>query len=240
MMRDGEDGNIDAMFDKVGDALGELVDSFQQLDSTCKFSCENGQKPVPRKDHKPTTNGCGSYGFEVDTSNLPLMTKCCDEHDYCYDRCNSDKAKCDKVFRKCLLEMCNTMEYALSDEEFEGCKATADMVHTGTEMLGCKAYKKAQSEACDCGEVKKLPPASPDTEPSKAKRRPKQMTKISNDESRSEKSKNTEQTDTRPSKISKEKTTQSSSETKAKTAERPKKTVNEKKTNVKSTLKEEL
>ena len=32
------------------------------------------------------------------------------------------------------------------------------MMHTGSEMLGCNAFKKAQAGACDCGPEAALPP----------------------------------------------------------------------------------
>merc|ERR1712150_186266 len=158
----------DGMFDKVGEALGELVDSIGTLDKTCKFKCENGNKPKPRVGHKPSSNGCGSYGFQFDTAELPMMTTCCDDHDRCYDTCNSNKERCDEVFSKCLKQMCDQMEYGFSAEDYEGCKATTELIHTGTEMLGCKAFRTAQETACDCGPGNKLPPATkPPKQPKK-------------------------------------------------------------------------
>jgi hypothetical protein len=43
MLQQGEEGNMEGMFDKVGDMLGELVDSLDSINSPCTFSCPNGR-----------------------------------------------------------------------------------------------------------------------------------------------------------------------------------------------------
>lgn len=40
---------------------------------------------------------------------------------------------------------------------FSGCKATAELMYTGTTMLGCNSYREAQKNACDCGDVEGPP-----------------------------------------------------------------------------------
>lgn len=42
--------------------------------------CGTGLKPVPKEGHEPHSNGCGSYGMQVDTSQLPGFEECCDVH----------------------------------------------------------------------------------------------------------------------------------------------------------------
>eukprot|EP00105_Crassostrea_gigas_P019225 XP_011437652.1 PREDICTED: group XIIA secretory phospholipase A2 isoform X2 [Crassostrea gigas] len=153
MLTDGEAGNVEGMIDKVGDMLGELVDSLDSINSPCSFKCPNGIKPKARENHIKSSNGCGTFGFEIDTSTVPLMTKCCDQHDFCYDTCNSNKDKCDSDFKACLLNMCKKMEKSLEKDELEGCKATAELMFTGTTMLGCTSFKDSQKRACDCGEI---------------------------------------------------------------------------------------
>ncbi|XP_061169064.1 group XIIA secretory phospholipase A2-like [Saccostrea echinata] len=153
MLQDGEAGNMEGMFDKVGDMLGELVDSLDTINSPCKFKCPNGVIPKERKNHIRSSNGCGTFGIEIDTSSVPLMTSCCDDHDFCYDKCNNDKEKCDNDFKTCLLNMCKKMKNGLKSDEYEGCKATAELMFTGTNMLGCNSYKEAQAKACDCGNI---------------------------------------------------------------------------------------
>lgn len=38
------------------------------------------------------------------------MTKCCDQHDICYDTCNNDKEVCDMEFKRCLYRYCDNYE----------------------------------------------------------------------------------------------------------------------------------
>lgn len=37
------------------------------------------------------------------------MTKCCDEHDICYDTCGNVKEVCDMEFKKCLYRYCDSI-----------------------------------------------------------------------------------------------------------------------------------
>lgn len=69
-----------------------------------------GQKPVRNRNHIPSSDGCGSLGFEISNEYLPIeqMTKCCDNHDICYDTCNSGKEVCDLEFKRCLYNYCDT------------------------------------------------------------------------------------------------------------------------------------
>ena len=38
---------------------------------------------------------------------LQEVSSCCDDHDFCYATCWSDKEMCDKVFRRCLYSYCD-------------------------------------------------------------------------------------------------------------------------------------
>ncbi|XP_067671721.1 group XIIA secretory phospholipase A2-like [Haliotis asinina] len=107
-------------------------------------------KPKPKKRDKPRSNGCGSFGLELDTSALPAVTKCCDNHDYCYDTCNNDKVKCDDDFKDCLNNVCDTLGGIASQDITGGCRSTADLMYASTLTLGCKPYKDSQKDACVC------------------------------------------------------------------------------------------
>lgn len=144
---------LDEMMDKIDkdNAIGDKLDDLSKLFSDeCLYECKNGAKPIPRKGHVPTTNGCGSFGLTLDTKSLPEMTKCCDRHDYCYDTCNSDRGKCDDAFKECLGTMCNKLRSSLTKKQHEVCKETADLIYSGTSTLGCSPYLSAQENACDC------------------------------------------------------------------------------------------
>lgn len=48
--------------------------------------------------------------FQINIQDVPGIGICCDEHDYCYDTCNSDKVKCDKDFKECLYGVCKDLK----------------------------------------------------------------------------------------------------------------------------------
>ncbi|XP_033730824.1 group XIIA secretory phospholipase A2-like [Pecten maximus] len=147
----GFNGNGD---DDFMSSLGSMVDSLAgafEDGKECKYSCPNAKQVTkPRKDHVPTSNGCGSYGMVLNTEKLPKMTKCCDSHDICYDTCNTNKESCDRIFKQCLEVMCSDLAGSLSREEFEGCEATAELMYQGTVALGCGSFKEGQKNACEC------------------------------------------------------------------------------------------
>ncbi|CAC5409284.1 PLA2G [Mytilus coruscus] len=141
---------LEDLMTSFGEAIDGLADLAEGKTIECKYKCRNGVKAKPHPNHKPTSNGCGSFGIEFDTGNLPQMTECCDTHDICYDTCNTDKEKCDKDFRQCLMKMCDKLGDDLNKEEAEGCEATAEIMYRGTLALGCTPFKKAQKNACLC------------------------------------------------------------------------------------------
>lgn len=58
-------------------------------------------RAVQNKFYTPTADGCGSLGLRISTDYLPAkeMETCCNDHDICYDTCNSDKELCDLDFK---------------------------------------------------------------------------------------------------------------------------------------------
>lgn len=55
--------------------------------------------------------------FQIDPQYIPFegMTKCCNEHDYCYGTCNKDKEKCDAAFKRCLYDICDKLKSKVPD-----------------------------------------------------------------------------------------------------------------------------
>merc|ERR1719378_815497 len=102
--------------------------------------------------HKPTSNGCGSMGLQLDTSQMPGFTECCDVHDKCYDTCNNDRSQCDEDFKSCLSSVClfEGLSNKKSKTKIKECKALADMMYATTSSLGCAAYMESQRNACLC------------------------------------------------------------------------------------------
>ncbi|XP_060077722.1 group XIIA secretory phospholipase A2-like [Ylistrum balloti] len=132
-----------SMIDSLSGSLGDNKD--------CTFRCPKAnQVSKPREGHNPTSNGCGSYGMVLNTEKLPKMTKCCDRHDICYGTCNTNKDSCDRIFKQCLEDMCTDLSGSLSQDEYEGCEATAELMYQGTVALGCGSFIQSQKDACEC------------------------------------------------------------------------------------------
>ncbi|KAL4709055.1 hypothetical protein ACJJTC_005916 [Scirpophaga incertulas] len=137
-------------------SLHEVFDA--AVEEECIFTCADGVKPTRNRNHIPKSDGCGSLGFKISTEYLPLeeMTKCCDEHDICYDTCLNSKEKCDLDFKKCLYNYCDSYKAVsvAGDKITKGCKGAAKLLFTGTLTLGCKSYLDAQKNACYCPPLK--------------------------------------------------------------------------------------
>merc|ERR1712224_136865 len=58
---------------------------------SCAWTCPNGAEPTAIEGFVKRFNGCGLEGMgNIDLSGgLYNMTECCNEHDRCYDTCNS-------------------------------------------------------------------------------------------------------------------------------------------------------
>ncbi|MEQ2206538.1 Caspase-6 [Xenoophorus captivus] len=70
---------------------------------------------MPRPGYRhPPPNGCGSplFGFQFDLG-IPSMTKCCNQHDRCYDTCGREKHDCDEQFQDCLETICRNVQRTL-------------------------------------------------------------------------------------------------------------------------------
>ncbi|KAI5628783.1 group XIIA secretory phospholipase A2 precursor, partial [Silurus asotus] len=85
--------------------------------------CVAGYKPIPRPHYKLSPpNGCGSplFGFHFDIG-IPSMTKCCNQHDRCYDTCGQEKRDCDDQFHVCLETICRNVQTTLGlDQSVQG------------------------------------------------------------------------------------------------------------------------
>lgn len=134
-------------------AIGNMVRSLTGFGKggPCHFKCPDGSMPRPNPVHASTTNGCGVFGFQVDSQLFPAVTTCCEKHDICYDKCNSDKSKCDIDFQTCLRMICKNLHKATGGTElYEGCVSIADLAYKATDAAGCKTFLESQSNACIC------------------------------------------------------------------------------------------
>uniref|UniRef100_A0A663MV59 Group XIIA secretory phospholipase A2 n=1 Tax=Athene cunicularia TaxID=194338 RepID=A0A663MV59_ATHCN len=113
----------------------------------------SGSKPFPRYGYKPSPpNGCGSplFGVQFDIG-IPSMTKCCNQHDRCYDTCGNKKNDCDEQFQSCLSKICRDVQKTLGiSESVQACESTVQLLFDAVIHLGCKPYLDSQRAACMC------------------------------------------------------------------------------------------
>jgi len=75
-------------------------------DFDCTAECAPGKiTPIPGT--SPSWNGCGKeegYDFSklLSKNLLNGFTRCCNDHDICYDTCSTTKSVCDSTFYTCL------------------------------------------------------------------------------------------------------------------------------------------
>lgn len=133
--------------------LEEFVDN--TIGEECIFECDKrGFIPRARKDHVPTSNGCGSLDFLFDDNKESFIhvekefSLCCDDHDYCYDTCGADKDECDLKFKKCLYATCKGKQNEFFDAK--KCRLKAKLFYMAVLGVGCHSYIDAQRQACEC------------------------------------------------------------------------------------------
>ncbi|XP_059170275.1 group XIIA secretory phospholipase A2-like [Physella acuta] len=137
------------------DVVANIQDYIGDKNKGCFFECPNGKKPKANPDHKPSSNGCGAFGIQLDEHiQMKEVTSCCNKHDICYDTCNKSKDNCDTKFKDCLLDVCKNKKKLLTKEVYQACLSSVDMMYAGTVALGCKPYREAQRNACICKPVK--------------------------------------------------------------------------------------
>lgn len=112
------------------------------------------RKWIPDPNHQPNPNGCSNpvpgYGGWND-----FFKSCCDEHDACYQTCNSDRKNCDAIWYTCMIQRC------IGQRRLRTCLAFATKYFEAVRWFGCGAWKKGQRAACKCIErrpVRPLPP----------------------------------------------------------------------------------
>ncbi|XP_040042027.2 group XIIA secretory phospholipase A2 [Gasterosteus aculeatus] len=144
---------------KIDTYLNAALDLFGGDDGLCHYKCGDGYKPAPRPGYKkPPPNGCGSplFGFQFDIG-IPSMTKCCNQHDRCYDTCGSEKHDCDEQFQDCLETICRNVQRTLGlAQSVQACESAVTLLFDAVMHMGCKPYLDSQRESCVCQyEVKK-------------------------------------------------------------------------------------
>ncbi|KAJ6668818.1 hypothetical protein lerEdw1_012303 [Lerista edwardsae] len=138
---------------KIDTYLNAALDLLGGEDGLCQYKCSDGYKPLPRYGYKPSPpNGCGSplFGVQFDIG-IPSMTKCCNQHDRCYDTCGNKKNDCDEQFQYCLSKICRNVQKTLGiSENVQACESTVQLLFDAVIHLGCKPYLDSQRAACMC------------------------------------------------------------------------------------------
>lgn len=177
LAQDLQDGNQGSQGNQGFEGLEELGSLFGSLlggaanggggPNSCVYKCPNGETPKPKEGHNPRTNGCGTGTMLFSAQDMKYdFTKCCDEHDFCYDTCGKNRDTCDTDFKTCLTKLCDT-DYP-HDPDHQACTSSAQMFHFGTSGFGCAAFLASQKEACEC----------PAGLPRRAKRNPSLSSKL--------------------------------------------------------------
>uniref|UniRef100_A0AAR2IJP0 Group XIIA secretory phospholipase A2 n=1 Tax=Pygocentrus nattereri TaxID=42514 RepID=A0AAR2IJP0_PYGNA len=138
---------------KIDTYLNYALDLIGGSDGLCQYKCSDGYKPVPRPGYKLSPpNGCGSplFGFQFDFG-IPAMTKCCNLHDRCYDKCGQEKHDCDERFQVCLETICRNVQMTLGlDQSVQACESAVTLLFDAVMHLGCKPYLDSQRASCIC------------------------------------------------------------------------------------------
>lgn len=138
---------------KIDTYLNAALDLFGGEDGLCHYKCSDGFKPGPRYNFKPPPpNGCGSplFGVQFDIG-IPSMTKCCNQHDRCYDTCGSKKHDCDEEFQFCLSKICRGVQKTLGlSQNVQACESAVGLLFDAVMHLGCKPYLDSQRSSCMC------------------------------------------------------------------------------------------
>lgn len=101
---------IQTLFDWLTDSFCESQDWFLYIEAT-------GLDDILLDHCQPISCKCL---FQLDTTHVPGIGKCCDKHDICYDTCNHQKEDCDKEFQACLMKICNAMKTHVSKDVYNG------------------------------------------------------------------------------------------------------------------------
>lgn len=142
------------IYDPVNECCSEQYGALQKYPIVYLGRCPNR---VPRAGFKPEPNGCGTTDKPVDPTDLAQgkggkanFTSACNNHDVCYDTCNSDRSVCDKKFLDEMYGEC-ARKYAKGSKALTHCIGVAkNFFYAGARTFGGSAWDSAQQKACQC------------------------------------------------------------------------------------------
>jgi hypothetical protein len=106
----------------------------------------------PHPGNMRASNGCGpaSGGSRPPQSfGSASFTSACNNHDICYETCNTPKANCDIAFGHDLVDTCKAA-YAGSPLRLAACATTAIVYQGAVTYWGADAYEAGQKKDCEC------------------------------------------------------------------------------------------
>ncbi|KAI3386128.1 hypothetical protein SNEBB_011332 [Seison nebaliae] len=107
-----------------------------------------GKAGYIRQAHLPAaSNGCGSNNYIVTPDilryKLEPLNFCCDQHDWCYQRCDvPDQLTCDRNFLNCLKKRCPG---STANEKVDCHKNVAHHMYNMVRMVGAKLFCNAEN-----------------------------------------------------------------------------------------------
>ncbi|ELV13708.1 Group XIIA secretory phospholipase A2 [Tupaia chinensis] len=127
---------------RIDTYLNAALDLLGGEDGLCRYKCSDGSKPLPRYGFKPSPpSGCGSPLFGVHLNvGIPSLTRCCNQHDRCYETCGHSKSDCDEQFQACLSKICRDVQRTLGlaqhvQDEIESHQASGWVASSQTRAL---------------------------------------------------------------------------------------------------------
>ncbi|KAH0500786.1 Complement factor I [Microtus ochrogaster] len=92
-----------------------------------------------------------TYVWGILNIGIPSLTKCCNQHDRCYETCGKSKKDCDEEFQYCLSKICRDVQKTLGlAQKVQACETTVELLFDSVIHLGCKPYLDSQRAACWC------------------------------------------------------------------------------------------
>ncbi|KAI3353111.1 hypothetical protein L3Q82_019677 [Scortum barcoo] len=147
---------------KIDTYLNAALDLFGGDDGLCHFRLQASASAWVQAPAMP--NGCGSplFGFQFDIG-IPSMTKCCNQHDRCYDTCGREKHDCDEQFQDCLETICRNVQRTLGLAQSvqggsvsKGNKTTADRAAFTENLTETDAFSRRFGVDLDPAEEYKM------------------------------------------------------------------------------------
>uniref|UniRef100_A0A2K6GIJ6 Phospholipase A2 group XIIA n=1 Tax=Propithecus coquereli TaxID=379532 RepID=A0A2K6GIJ6_PROCO len=137
---------------KIDTYLNAALDLLGGEDGLCQYKCSDGERARPRRRGSRRCEGdrCGAglVGLNI---GIPSLTKCCNQHDRCYETCGQSKNDCDEEFQYCLSKICRDVQKTLGlAQHVQACEKTVELLFDSVIHLGCKPYLDSQRAACRC------------------------------------------------------------------------------------------